>query len=163
MDNVEELESIDVRAYEYFLYLGKPLVHLAVVFPDVAVLLVCPVCGYALLGNVVHPPGAYLDLDPESPYAHESAVEGFVTVALGMLDPVPDPVGLVPVNACDYGEYVVALVSFRLRGGSVGRENDSDRIEVIDLFERDVLGLHLVPDGIWRLYPFLDAEIEAGI
>ena len=58
---------------------------------------------------------------------------------------------------------MIALVSLGLCGSLIRSENDSDCIEVIDLLERHVLGLHLVPDGIRCLHPFLYAEIESGI
>ena len=64
MDDVQQLERIHVRADEDFLDLGEPFVHLAVILPDVSVLLVGPVCGDSLLGDIVHPLAPDLHLDP---------------------------------------------------------------------------------------------------
>ena len=45
----------------------------------------------------------------------------------------------------------------------VGLEDYAHGIQVEDLFERDVLGVHLVPDGVGRLDALLDREPEPGV
>ena len=114
MDNVKEFESIDVGIYENLLHLCEPLVHLTVVLPDIAVLLVGPVGCDTLLCDIIHPPGTDLDFDPDAPLSKDGAVQSFVTVALRMFNPVSDAVGLVTVNARYYGEYMIALIAFGL-------------------------------------------------
>ena len=78
-----------------------------------------------------------------------------------MLHPVTYAVGLVPVNSCNYGEYVITLVSFSLLVIFLrGIEDNPYCIEVVDLLEGNLLGDHLVPDGVRRLHALLDFEIK---
>ena len=111
MDEVEQLQGIHVWADEYFFHLLQPLVHLAVVLADVALLLVSPVRGNAFLGNIVHSLRTYLHLYPDARIAHQSTVKSLIPVALRMLHPVSDTIRLVTIYSCDYRKYVVTLVS----------------------------------------------------
>ena len=115
----------------------------------------------SLFCYIIHPPCPYLNLDPDAGVAHQSAVQGLITVVLRMFHPVPYPVWLVPVDVGDDGEHMVALVPFGLSRAWCRREDDSHCIQVIYLVEGDSLGHHLVPDGIRSLDPFLDFKIES--
>ena len=164
MYDVQKFEGIDIRADENFLDFGQPLVHLIVILAYVAVLLVCPMCSDTFLRDVIHPLRPDLNLDPDARLAHKSTVKRLVAIALWMLDPVPHAVRLVSVKSCNYGEYVIALVTFSFIDIDRNRiENYPYRIEVIDLFEGNLLGNHLVPDGIRSLYPLLYLEIESRL
>lgn len=164
MDDIQKFERVDVRAYENFLHFGQPLVHFIVILTYIAVLLICPMRGNTFLCNVIHTLGAYLHLNPDTGLAHQCTMQGLVSVALGMLHPISYAVGLVPVNSCNYGEYVITLVSFRLLVIFLrGIEDNPYGIEVVDLLEGNLLGDHLVPDGVRRLHSLLDFEIETGI
>ena len=155
MYHIQELQRAEVRTFDNVLNLGKPFVHLAVVLGDVSILLVCPVGGDSLFGNVVHTLGADLDLHPIASFAHQRAVQRFVAVALRRLDPVAEAIRLETVNACDGGIYVIAHLPFLDRIVSLRLEDDAHRIQVENLVEGDVLGLHLVPDGVRSLHPLL--------
>ena len=164
MDDVQKFERIDIRANENFLHLGQPLVHFIVILTYIAVLLICPMRGDTFLRNVIHTLGANLHLDPDTSLAHQCTMQGLISVALGMLHPVAHTVCLVPVNSCDYGEYVITLISFSLLVILLrGIEDNPYGIEVVDLLEGNLLGDHLVPDGVRRLHALLDFEIETGI
>ena len=54
MDEVEQVEGIEVRIHEDFLYLGNPFVHFALAFSSKAVFLICPVSGDTFLCDVIH-------------------------------------------------------------------------------------------------------------
>ena len=162
VDDIEQFKGIDIWTYQDFLDLGKPFVHFAVIFADIAVLLVRPVGCNTFLCNVIHSPCPDLNLDPDTGIAHQCAVESFISIALRVLDPIAYPLGLISVKSCYYGEYVVALISLRLLVVVCGSriEDDSHCIEVVDLLEGYLLGNHLVPDGVRCLYPLLYLEIE---
>ena len=164
MDDIQKFERIDVRAYENFLHLGQPLVHFIVILTYIAVLLISPMRGNTFLRDVIHSLGANLYLDPDTCLAHQCTMQGLISVALGMLHPVAYAVCLIPVNSCDYGEYVITLISFRLLVIFLrGIEYNPYCIEVVDLLEGNLLGDHLVPDGVRRLHALLDLKIETGI
>ena len=57
--------------------------------------------------------------------AHQSTVEGLITVVLRIVDPVSDAVSLVPVKGCNDREYMVALVPFSLVCVAFWIENDT--------------------------------------
>ena len=80
--DVQQLQCADVAAEQDFLNLPQPFVHFGVVLGHVAVLLVGPVGGDSLFGDVVHALRAYLDLYPYSGVAHERAVQRLVAVVL---------------------------------------------------------------------------------
>ena len=118
--------------------------------------------GDALLGDVIHPLRADLDLNPYSPVAHQGAVKRLIAIAFRMLHPIAYTIRLVAVYSCYYREYVVALVALAFLGVCRRCEDNPQSIKVIDLIKGDVLGLHLVPDRIWSLDPLADLEIESG-
>ena len=113
VDDVQQLQGVHVRINQDFLDALQPEVHLAVVLAHIPVLLIGPVGGDALFGDVVHAPGADLDFHPDAGRAQEGAVQSLVAVGLGVLHPVAQAFWHIAVNACDDGEYVIALVAFR--------------------------------------------------
>ena len=90
-------------------------------------------------------------------------MQSLVTIALRVLDPVPDAVRLVAVEAGDDGEYVVAHVTLALSPVRTRSEDYPESIEVIDLVEGDILCLHLVPYRIRALQSLADDEVEPGL
>ena len=115
----------------------------------------------SLLGHLVHAVGAYLDLNPVSLLRHERDVQGLVAVGLGVVEPVAQPVGVALVDFRDGDVDVEALVDLllaRTRG-----EDDAHGEDVVDLLERDVLVLHLVPDGVGGFYTLLDGVLDSHL
>ena len=162
MDHVEKFQSGYIRIYKDILYLGDPFVHLALILFSETVLLVCPMSCDTFFCNFIHSGRADLDFNPESGIAHQCAVKSLISVVLRIVHPVADTVSLVSVKTCDDGEYVIALVSFCFLAVYVRVKYDADRIEVIDLVEGNAFVIHLIPDRIRCLDPFLDFVFETG-
>ena len=57
---------------------------------------------------------------------------------------------------------MIAHVPLRLLPVRVRSEDYPQGEKIIDLFKGDVLGLHLMPDGVRGLDSFPDFEIEPG-
>ena len=114
-------------------------------------LLVFPVRGEALLGDLVHAAATDLDLYPLAVGPHDGEVKRLVAVRFGAAHPVAQTVGADTVDVGDGGVDVpteVLLVDTLLR-----LEDDAHGEDVVDVFEGDTLGVHLVPDGEGRLDP----------
>ena len=162
VNDVQQFERIDVLTAQNLLYALQPPVHFGIVFRTVAVLLVHPVRGNSLFGDVIHPSRTDLDFDPDASPAHQRAMERLVTVGLRVQHPVAETPRQLRVNACQYGQYGIGIHPFGIDVPFHRRlVYDPDSIYVVNLFERHVLGLHLVPDGIRRLYPLLEFETVA--
>ena len=99
-------------------------------------LLVLPVGGDAVLGGVVHLPGADLHLEGDALPADDGGVEGLVAVGLGGGDIVLEPAQHGVEQVVDDAQDIVAL-------GHVV-DDDPEGIEVEDLVHGLVL-LHLLP------------------
>ena len=94
LDGVEEVERVGLRVVEYFLDGVEPFFQFVLaVGRGLAAFLVFPVCRKALFGHLVHARGADLHFDPLSGAAHESDVQGLVSVGLGVGEPVAEPFG----------------------------------------------------------------------
>ena len=77
-------------------------------------------------------------------------MKGLIAVGFRMVEPVAKPVGVRLVDLTDGDIDVEALVDFIF--AFVGSEDDAGGKNVINLFEGDVLVLHLVPDGVRALH-----------
>ena len=105
--------------------------------------------GKSLFGYLVHAVGAYLHLYPSSLLAHQRDVQSLIAIGFGVVEPIAQAVGVRLVDAA-YGDVnLETLVDFLF--SDLGREDDTYGKEVIDFFEGDVLGLHLVPYRVWAL------------
>ena len=112
----------------------------------------------ALLGDFVHAARAYLHLDPVAVGSHDCQMESLITVGLGDGYPVARAVGVKLVEVGD-GRIYRPTDAFLLRR-VIAVKNDAHCIEVVDLVERHMFGLHLVPDGIDRFETRLGVIFE---
>ena len=152
LDRVEEVERVGLRVVEDFFDRVEPLVQFVLVVSGVLVL-IFPVCGKTLLGDVVHAVGADLHLNPLPVLAHKRVVERLIAVGLGVGHPVAEARG---VRLVDIGQCGIDIETFAALHGSVfGREDDADGQEVEDFVEGHVLVLHLHPNGVGTFDAFL--------
>ena len=138
----------------------EPLVQFALVLGNLAdfALLVFPMGGKSLFGNLVHAVAAYLHLYPSALLRHEGDVERLVAVGLRMVEPVAQTVGMRLVYLA-YGHIdVEALVDFIL--ALLWGEDDEHGQDVVDFIEGDVLVLHLVPDRVRALDTLLELILQ---
>ena len=98
LDGVEEVHGVGLRVVEDFLDGAQPVVEFAVAgvhfLRAVVAFLVFPVGGKSLLGYFVHAVGAYLHLYPAARVRHERDVQGLIAVALRVVEPVAQAVGV---------------------------------------------------------------------
>ena len=116
-------------------------------------LLVLPVGGDAVLGGVVHLPGADLHLEGDALPADDGGVEGLVAVGLGGADVVLEPAQHRVEQVVNDAQHIVAL-------GDVVH-NDPEGVEIEDLVHGLVLGIHLAVDGVGVLHPAVDGAVDA--
>jgi len=160
LDGVEEVHGVRLRVVQDFLDGAEPLFQFALVFLGRSVL-VFPVGGKALFGNVVHAFASDLHFYPLALVAHQGDVKRLIAVGLRVVHPVAQAVGMWLVNLRD--SHIDAETFVRL-GFQIGRvEDDAYGQDVVDFLERDVLGLHLVPDGVGRLDTGQDAVSDAHL
>ena len=120
--------------------------------------LVTPVRRDAAFGHGIHPLGADLNLHPAAAAGRNGGVERLVAVGLGDRNPVAQPFGIGDVVVGDDRVDGPAL-SLLLLGRTV--EDDAQREDVVDPFERHVLLVHLRPDREDRLRAALDVVVES--
>jgi len=97
----------------------------------------------APIRNVVHPFATDLDFDPLPVVTHKSHVQCLVAVCFGMAYPIAQAIRVRLIYFGDRYIDVKTIIEFFFH--IAGLENNPDRQQVIDLFERNMLGLHLVP------------------
>ena len=97
LNRVEEVERVGLRVVEDFLDRIEPLVQFVLVVSGVLVL-IFPVRGKTLLGDVVHAVGADLHLNPLPVLAHKRVVERLIAVGLGVGHPVAEARGVRLIN-----------------------------------------------------------------
>ena len=102
LDGVEEVHGVGLWVVKNFLDGAQPLVQLGLVLGVllflVVALLVFPVGGQSLFGNLVHAVRAYLHLYPVSLFRHQRDVQCLIAVGLGVVEPVAQTVGVTLVN-----------------------------------------------------------------
>ena len=144
-DGIEKIDGVRLWVVQNFLDGTQPFFQFALVLTASA-FFIFPVCGKALFGYIIHPLAAYLHFYPLAFVAHQSYVKCLIAVGFRMAYPVAQAVWVRFINL-GYGYvYVKALVEFFFR--IFGTENDTDSQDIIYFFKCDMLGLHLVPDGI---------------
>ena len=144
-DGIQKVHGIRLRIIQNFLDGTQPFFQFALVLTASA-FFIFPVCGKALFGYIIHPLAAYLHFYPLAFVAHQSYVKCLIAVGFRMAYPVAQAVWVRFINL-GYGYvYVKALVEFFFR--IFGTEDDTDGQNIIYFFKCDMLGLHLVPDGI---------------
>ena len=119
-----------------------------------AVLLVLPVGGDAVLGHLVHLPGADLHLEGDAVLAHHRGVQTLVHIGLGGADIVLEPAQDGVVEIVDDAQHVVAV------GHRVHDHPEGDQVK--DVVELLVLGVHLAVDAVGVLQPPADDALDAG-
>ena len=153
------VEHIDLQAADVVLGL-----HVLLVFQQAAdpvellgalvdALLVAPVGRDAVFGGLVHLPGADLHLEGDALLADDGGVEALVHIGLGGGDIVLEAAGYRGVEVVDVPEDVVAVGD--------GVHDDPEGIEVVELVDRLVLGLHLAVDGVDMLDAACDGAVDA--
>ena len=156
---VEEVHGIGLWVVEYLLYGAQPVLELGFFLAQhdgvvvVAVVLVFPVGGKSLLGNLVHALRTYLHLDPLARLRHERDVQSHVAVGLGLCHPVAEAVGVAGVELAESNVDVEAVAGFAFRRAWL--EDDADGQDVVDFVESEVLRLHFRPDGVGTFDPRL--------
>ena len=94
----------------------------------------------------IHAFGTYLYLYPTSFGAHYGGVQRLIAVALGHRQPVAQTVRVRRVHVGNHRIYMPAFALFVLR---FTVNDDAYGKEVVYLFERSLLLLHLLPDGVY--------------
>ena len=117
------------------------------------IVLVQPMGGDAVLGEIVHLPGPDLDLEHLPSLGDERRVQGLVEIGLGHGDEIAEPLGQVGPALVDDAEEGVAVLD--------GVGDDPQGQEVEDLVEGDVPPLHLAPDAVGALDPGEDLGRDA--
>src|SRR6266550_1753081 len=139
--DLQELEKLlrTVRILLQLDELAEPRQMVIELVGTLAVLLVQPVRGDAVLRRAVHVAGADLDLVQLSGRPEHRGVQGLIAVRLGARGVVLDP--LLQRRPCvvDDAQHVVAV------GDAV--DEHADREQVVDLVERLAALLHLLEDG----------------
>ena len=110
-----------------------------------AIGLVQPVGGDAVVGHRLHFPGADLDFDGHPVHTHQYGVQGLVTVGLGNCDVILEFPRHRLVQAVDAAQYPVA--------GIHRVDDDAEGIDIHDLGKRLPLGLHLLVNAVKVFLP----------
>ena len=99
-----------------------------------------------LFGNVIHPFTTNLDFNPLSVVTHQSDVQCLITISFRMANPIAQTVrvGFVYLGDRNVDIETVIELFFLI----AWFEDDSNSQQVKYFFERNMFGLHLVPDGI---------------
>ena len=136
--------------------LFKPFVEF--VFAAVG-LFVLPVGRESAFGNLLHAFGTYLHFGPNTVRSHHRGVKRFVAVGFREVHPVADAVRF---RSVDIRYQRVDMPALRFLGDQLhGFENDADGEQVVYVFERDALALHLRPNGEDAFDPSRNGELDA--
>ena len=87
-------------------------------------------------------------------------MQGLITVAFGRADPIPESLSVGAIMVGHHAVDIPTEVLLHLNG--IRLHDDANRKKIIDFLERDLLGLHLVPDGIDRFRAALEFIRDAG-
>ena len=110
---------------------------------------------HAIFGDGMHPLGADLQLDPLVARADDGGVDRLVVVLLRIGDVVLEAAGhSVPARVHD-GKRAVAVLDLG--------HDDAERVDVGELLERDLLPLHLAPDGVGLLLAARHDALDSGL
>ena len=122
---------------------AHPLIILLVA-GALAVLLILPMGGNAVFGDLVHLPGADLHLEGNTVIPYHGGVEGLVHIGLGSADIVLEPSQHRLIQIVDDPQHMVAL------GHGVDDDPESKKVEHI--VQGFVLGVHLAVDAVRVLH-----------
>ena len=118
-------------------------------------LLILPVGGHAVLGDLVHLLGADLDLEGDAVRAHDGGVEGLVAVGLGGADIVLEAAEDGLIEVVDDAQDVVAVPH--------AAHDHPEGEEVKDLVQLLILAEHLAVDGVGVLHPAVNGVGDAHL
>ena len=153
LEFVNELQRVFFAAFQHFPYLREPIVQVVrSVAPFVLVVgvLITPVRGQSLFGNLVHASRPDLNFHPFARRRHHGGVQALVTISFWKADPIAQTVGVGLVKVRDDAVGAPGVGLFRF----VGRiEDDANGKNIVDLFEGHPLLLHLAPDAVNALRP----------
>ena len=152
-------KHIDLERVDEFFRVGVLLVFEKAAHPFVVVLtgiagdalLILPVRGNAVFGDLVHLLGADLHLEGDTVRADDRGVERLVHVRLGCADIVLEAAEDRAVQVVNDAEHVVAVRH--------GVDDDAEREEVEHLVHRLILRIHLAVDAVGVLHAPVDPEI----
>ena len=111
----------------------------------------------AAFGNFVHTFGAYLHFHPFAFGAHYGDVQRLVAIAFGHRQPVAQTLGVGLVHIRYDG---VCLPTFQFLLFDFGVQNYANGEQVVYTFERALLLLHLLIDGVDGFGASLDVEVQ---
>ena len=131
----------------------KPFFQLAFIFTSTA-FLILPMSSKSLFCNIVHSPATDLYFNPLSPITHQSHMQSLISISFRMIHPITQSVRMRFIYFGNCHIYVKAFIQFFLY--SFRFKNDSYSQNIINLFKRNMLGLHFIPYGIWGFYTCLD-------
>ena len=147
-----DLEGVDkflgVRILLIFEETAHPLIILLVGAAGDA-LLILPMGGDAVFGDVVHLLRADLHLEHHAVGAHDRGVERLIAVGLGRADIILEAAEHGAVEVVDDAENVVAVRD--------GIDDDAEGEEVEHLVHGLALGIHLAVDAVGVLHAAVDA------
>ena len=154
-------EHIHLQGVDKLLSIGTFLIFQQAAYPLVlalgagtlTVLLILPVGGHAVLGDLVHLRGADLHLKGDALVAHDGGVKALVAVGLGGADIVLEASQNGLVEVMDHAQHVVAVAD--------GVYHHPERKEVENLIQRFVLAEHFPVDGIRVLHAAVDNVLDA--
>jgi hypothetical protein len=156
LEILEKIDGIVILCVEDFPDLLEPLIKAAFIG---SAFLVFPVCGKALFGDLVHPPGPDLYFYPFALGTHDGGVQGFIPVRLGIAQPVTEAFRRRIIFIRYHGIDLPAIFFFFFQRGV---EDHPDCKKVIDFFESNAFFAHLVPDRVDALGAAIDIEVEAA-
>ena len=156
-------EHIHLQGVDEFLRVGALLIFQQAAHPLVLalgagalpVLLILPVGGYAVFGNLMHLFGADLHLEGNAVVAHDGGVKALVAVGLGGADIVLEPAQNGLVQVVDHAQHVVAVAD--------GIHDHPESKEVEDLVDALVLAEHLPIDGVGVLHAAVNDVIDLHV
>ena len=154
------VEHIDLEGVDIILRIGvllrfeqaaDPLELFFVAARDA--LLVLPVGRDAVFRRLVHLPGADLHLERNALLTDDGRVQALVHIGLWRGDIVLEAAGDQIEQVVDVAEDVIAVRD--------GINDDAERIHIVELVDRLVLGLHLAVNGIDVLDAAVDGAMDA--
>ena len=149
-------KHIHLQGVDKFLGVGALLIFQQAAHPLVfslragalPVLLVLPVGGHAVFGDLVHLPGANLHLKGNTVRPHHSGVEGLVAVGLGSADIIFEAPQNGLIEVMDDAQHIVAV--------PYGVHHHPECEQIKNLVNGLVLTEHLAVDGVRVLHPSID-------
>ena len=159
-NGIEEVHGIGLWVVQDFLDGAKPFFQFAFVFVSRPVL-VFPMCGKSLFSDIVHAFASDLYFNPLSFVTHQCYMKGLITIGFRMIYPITQSVGVWLVYLGNSYIDAETFVGFHFKVGWV--EDDTYGQDVVYFFERNMFGLHLVPNGIRRLDTSQDAVFDTHL